>query len=200
MVSLNRLEFVSDAFVKDDRYNNGFKKGVRTSDNNFILMGLVQRQLNLGRPLIVVHVDFTRAFDLINRNILFYKLNKSGYRGRLVDALLDLYRKTTFRIKHNGKISDIIHENIGVNQGGVTSPFLFKEYLSVFESSISFTINLALPGINFDCPLDKIKLQTGFIPTCFFLKCLSKFFLVMGGLLHNLHFTLSKEGVDFFSC
>ena len=93
-------------------------------------MGLVQRQLNLGRPLIVVHVDFSRAFDLINRNILFYKLYKSGFRGRVIDSLIDLYRKTSYRVKIGNKISENIRETVGVNQGGIASPFLFREYLS----------------------------------------------------------------------
>ena len=127
---LSRLEFISDAFDKGDRYNGGFTKGSRTSDNNLIIHGLVQRQLHLGKQLIVIHVDFSRAFDSVNRNILFYKLNKSGYKGRVIDTIFDLYKKTSFRLKINGKISDPISENIGVNQGSISSPFLFKEYLS----------------------------------------------------------------------
>ena len=62
-----RLEFVND---KADRHNGGFACGNRTSDNIFILHGLIQRQLSLGQPLIVIFVDFTKAFDLVNRNIL----------------------------------------------------------------------------------------------------------------------------------
>ena len=55
----------------NDRFNGGFKKGSRTSDNNLIIQGLVQRQLNLGKHLIVIHVDFSSAFDLVNRKIAF---------------------------------------------------------------------------------------------------------------------------------
>ena len=113
-----------------DRYNGGFTKGSRTSDNNFIIHGLVQRQLYLGKKLIVVHIDFSRAFDSVNRTILFYKLNKAGFKGRVIETLHDLYSKTSFRVKINGKTSESIQEHIGVNQGSITSPFLFKEYLS----------------------------------------------------------------------
>ena len=34
LVTLNRLEFISEAFQKYDRYNTGFLKGSRTGDNN----------------------------------------------------------------------------------------------------------------------------------------------------------------------
>ena len=129
-VILNRLQFVSDAFMKEDRFNGGFKKGSRTSDNNFILQGLVQRQLTLGKNLIVIHVDFSRAFDLVNRNILFYKLHKNGFKGRVIETLLSLYNSTSYRVKLNANISETVKENIGVNQGAITSPFLFKQYLA----------------------------------------------------------------------
>lgn len=53
-----RLEFVSDAFNMTDRYNGGFLKGSRTTDNIFTLNALIERQLALGQNLIVCHVDF----------------------------------------------------------------------------------------------------------------------------------------------
>ena len=99
IATLIRLEFVSEIFEKSDRFNGGFKKGHRPSDNNFIIQGLVQRQLHLGKNLIVVHVDFSQAFDLVNRSILFCKLYRTGYRGRVVETLFDLYKKTSYRIK-----------------------------------------------------------------------------------------------------
>ena len=80
--------------------------------------------------MIVIHVDFSSAFDLVNRNILFHKLCKSGYRGRVIETLFDLYKKTYYRVKFRGKTSDPVFEYIGVNQGGITSPFLFREYVS----------------------------------------------------------------------
>ena len=34
-----------------------------------------------------------------------------------------------YRIKCNGEISDIIQENLGLNQGGNASPILFRRYI-----------------------------------------------------------------------
>ena len=83
----------------------------------------------MGNNLIVIFVDFSQAFDRINRNILFHKLKLNRLSGRLVDVLHSLYSKTSFRVKHGGKISDRIKESCGVNQGGNASPFLFRKYL-----------------------------------------------------------------------
>ena len=49
--------------------------------------------------------DFSKAFDLINRTILFYKLMNSGCKGRVIDTFRSLYWKTYFRVKRNGKSS-----------------------------------------------------------------------------------------------
>ena len=130
MAVTRRLEFIDDTFNTQDRYNNGFSKGMRTADNIFILQSVIERQLTLGQHLIVIFVDFTQAFDLVNRNILFFKLELTGLKGRVIDTLRNLYSKTSFRVKHNGEFSESIKENTGVNQGGNASPYLFKKYLS----------------------------------------------------------------------
>ena len=97
--------------------------------NIFILNGLIERQLSLDQPLIVCHVDFSQAFDNVKRNILFYKVKHSGFTGRVIDTLQNLYAKTRYDVKHDGKISDPINEHTGVNQGGNMSPILFRRYL-----------------------------------------------------------------------
>ena len=125
-----RIEFIDEAFDNLDRYNNGFKKGSRTADNIFILLSLIHRQLSISQILILILVDFSKAFDRINRAILFYKIKKSGLRGRLIDTLISLYSKTCYRVKHQGKLSNLIQEDIGVIQGGNTSPMWFNKYLS----------------------------------------------------------------------
>ena len=124
-----RIEFIDEAFDNSDRYNGGFKKGSRCADNIFILLGLIHRQLSLGLILILILVDFSKAFDRINRAILFYKIKRSGLRGRVIDTLINLYSKTCYRVKHQGKLSEVINERIGVNQGANTSPLLFNKYL-----------------------------------------------------------------------
>lgn len=131
------IENIELIFNKSDKYNGGFKKGSRTSDNLLILQSLVERQLHLGQPLIVIFVDFSQAFDLLNRNILFYKLIKSGLHGRVINTLRSLYSKTYFRIKHEGKLSQRISQELGVNQGGNASPILFRKYMSDLGNYLS---------------------------------------------------------------
>ena len=125
-----RLSFVNEAFGKIDENNGGFLQGRRTADNIFVLQCLVQRQLVMGNSLVVCFVDFSKAFDLVNRNILFYKMMKSGWHGKVIDALRSLYSKTSFRVKNRGWASFLIHSALGVNQGGIASGLLFRKYMA----------------------------------------------------------------------
>ena len=114
------------------------KKKIRTADDMFILNGVIQKQLILRKPLYICFVDFSKAFDLANRNILFYKLMRYGWTGRVIDTLRNLYSKTKFRVKCNGMLSPPILNEIGVNQGGVCSGLLFRKYVSDLEQYLIF--------------------------------------------------------------
>ena len=90
----------------------------------------MQRQLFWGKPFFICMVDFSKAFDLVNIHILFYKLMKHGYLGKVIDTLRSLYRKTYFKVKCNGMQSPPILDQLGVNQGVNASPTLFGTYLA----------------------------------------------------------------------
>ena len=87
--------------------------------------------------LIVCFVDFSRAFDLINRHILFYKLIKAGLRGRIVDTMRSLYAKTQFRLKCKGSLNQLLATSTGVNQDGNASSCLFRRYLADIGDCLS---------------------------------------------------------------
>ena len=139
-----RVMFTNDAFSIVDRFNGGFLKGSRTSDNIFVLQGLVQRQLCLGKPLFICFVGFSKAFDLVNRHILFFKLIKSGFHARVFDTLRSLYKKTNFRVKIGGKLCSLIKDEHGVNQGGNASPTLFRKYLADLGEYLSEHVGICV--------------------------------------------------------
>ena len=136
IIVYHRLSFANEAFDKEDKHNGGFLTGCRISDDIFILHGLIQWQLRIDQ-ILLCFVDFARAFDLINHHILFYKLIKGGWHGPVIDTLRSLYSKTTFQVKHNGRVSSMIMKNLGVNQGGIASGKLLRKYMADLESYLS---------------------------------------------------------------
>ncbi len=79
----SRLTYRNLALEVDDKYQFGFKQNARTTDNIFILSSLIQCHMLKNKPLYVCFVDFTKAFDYINRSALYFKLMKRGIYGKL---------------------------------------------------------------------------------------------------------------------
>lgn len=139
-----RLSFANEAFCKIDENNGGFLPGRRTADNLFIIQGIIQKQLIMGKSLVLCFVDFSKAFDLVNRNILFYKIMKSGWYGKVIDTLRSLYSKTSYRVKKDGWVSFLIKNVLGVNQGGVASGLLFRKYLSDLDEYLKTKLGICV--------------------------------------------------------
>ena len=61
-----------------------------TVDNIFVLNGLNTHCINENKYLYCCFVDFTKAFDYIDRDILWYKLIKIGVRGQMLNIMIHL--------------------------------------------------------------------------------------------------------------
>ena len=85
----------------------------------------------------VYTVYFSKAFDMVDRNILFYKMIKCGWHGKVIDTLRSLYTKTKFRVKHQGWLSHLVNNVLGVNQGGVASGLLCHKYMADLRSFLA---------------------------------------------------------------
>ena len=64
-----------------------------TVDNIYILNGLITHVLNQNKKLYCAFIDFTIAFDFVNRDILWYKLIKIGVRGKMLDIIRSMYKE-----------------------------------------------------------------------------------------------------------
>ena len=109
---------------------------MNTVDNMFVLHGLINQLLNINNnKLYTVFVDYTKAFDFIVRDIIWYTFLKLWVRGKILDIIMSIYEqfKTTFRVKYANVLSDSFVCNLGVRQGESLSPFLFSMYLNDIE-------------------------------------------------------------------
>ena len=125
----NRLCFCKDVLQKGDPLQNGFKCGIQTTDNLFILNGIIEKYEAMKRPIYTCFVDFKSAFDFINRHALLFKLITHGFGGRFFEILRDLFAKAKSRVKWDMELSEMFDNVYGVLQGGVISPSLFKFYI-----------------------------------------------------------------------
>ena len=91
---------------------------------------MISKQKAQSKALWVCFVDFTKAFDYVNRNALYYKLMKRGVKGKMLQIIKDMYTKAKCRVKWKGNIGNELDSQYGVLQGGMLSPRMFTEYLT----------------------------------------------------------------------
>ena len=141
-----RLTFQSEATGIVDPYQFGFKKGCRTSDNVFILDTLISYNKLNRKPLFVTFVDFSKAFDFVNRPFLYYKMIKKGFGGRLVRIIQSMFDKSCAKVRWHGELGNSIDSTHGVLQGGIVSPKLFNLYLSDLCEYLDLTCGITING------------------------------------------------------
>ena len=96
LILLQRLENVLEKINQIIHNQIVFKKGHRTADHIFLLKSLVDKIVKTDRKkLFVAFVDFRKAYDKVNRNLLFLKLQRMGVNGnfyRNIKAISDSVR------------------------------------------------------------------------------------------------------------
>ena len=89
--------------------------------------------INNGKQLLCTFVDFSKAFDYIVRDNIWYKLIKLGVRGNILNVIKSMYENVRSKVKLDGNLSEPFQCYLGVRQGESLSPFLFSMYLNDLE-------------------------------------------------------------------
>lgn len=124
-------EFVTANDILPDT-QNGFRRERSGMNNIFILDQLVQRAVIKRKRLYAAFIDFKAAFDTIDRERLFRKLEKLKIPPYLIAAIRDIYAETRATV---GKKS--FRHSKGLRQGCPLSPLLFALYISDIDQVLA---------------------------------------------------------------
>ena len=72
-----------------------------------------------------VYLDFSKAFDTLDHDILFFKLNHYGIRDIALDWIKSYMLNRKQYVSYNDNPLDIQSMSCGVPQGSILGPFYF---------------------------------------------------------------------------
>ena len=139
------VKFSDDHDVIVDE-QNGFRKKRSCIDHLYSLTSIIRKRKQKGLHTFVAFFDMQKAFDSIDRSLLYYRLLSYGINGKIYRAIKSLYNESKCCMNLNGWLSDTFRCSYGVKQGDVLSPTLFNLYINdlaktIKDSNIGIQLN-----------------------------------------------------------
>ena len=104
----------------------------------FLMNLLIQYAKDNNKNLIVIFLDYSKAFDYTNRMLLIKDLMNKGCGSTLTKAIASMYIDTDYIPRlNNNMLSDTIKTKYGVTQGLKSSAPLFSFYVSDMKTSLN---------------------------------------------------------------
>lgn len=116
----------------------GFREGRTTVNAILSLLRYVYEELDNGKYVFSLFLDFRKAFDCVSHDILLSKLHHYGIRGVCLDWFKSYLSNRSQYVSLNGFSSNAVSVSTGVPQGSILGPLLFLVYINDIVSSSPF--------------------------------------------------------------
>ena len=126
---------------------NGFRVGRSCIDHIFVLCTVLRNRKMMGKETFLCFIDYKKAFDSVDRNLLLYKLSNIGVNGKMYGAISSLYSNPKSRVILQDYSTDFFDCPVGVKQGDCLSPTLFAIFINdlaieIKESRVGIDLNI----------------------------------------------------------
>ena len=110
---------------------------------NHALLSIIEQirnYLDNGTFACGVFVDLEKAFDMVNHQILFSKLDHYGIRGRSNSWLKSYLSNQDQIVKLNDSSSSKLNISFGVPQGSILGPLFFIIYINDMNKAMEYCV------------------------------------------------------------
>ena len=112
------------------KYQFGFRQNHSANMALILLIDKITSAIDNGEFVLGVFLDFQKAFDTVNHEILLQKLNVYGIRGTAYSWLEDYLKQRQQYVSFNNVESNKTTIKCGVPQGSILGPLLFLLYIN----------------------------------------------------------------------
>ena len=115
----------------------GFRPKHSTDYAILSIIDKVQKAVDEGELSCGLFLDFSKAFDTVDHDILIDKLEYYGIRGVGKDWFTSYLKNRKQMVTVNGATSDLVTVPCGIPEGSVLGPILFLLYINDYHKSSS---------------------------------------------------------------
>jgi len=128
--------------IDDDQY--GFRPNHSTEDAVIKFTDYIEKAKTKYKYVISIHIDVSKAFDSCNHEIMRDKLKRIGLNSNSLNLMTSYLHNRVQEVWLNDKHGGRFIINIGVGQGTVLGPTLFKIYImDMYLSTGLFSLRFA---------------------------------------------------------
>ena len=133
-----RLQVVLEDHLCEAQY--GFRPSRSTSHAIFLTSRLQDISEQQGSNMILLFLDWEKAFDRIKHDRLWIALQRLGIHEHFIDVLQDGYRKASFFVEDEYGASQTKKQRAGIRQGCPLSPYLFVLLMSIVDEDVKYRL------------------------------------------------------------
>jgi hypothetical protein len=142
VINTQLSDIIENGFIDDNQY--GFRKAHSTEDALIKFADRVQKELAIGKHVVSVFVDVSKAFDSCDHGILITKIKKTGLNANGLQLIQSYLKDRLQHVTVNGIEGGSFAINLGVGQGTILGPTFFKIYIMDLHLHTNlFTIKFA---------------------------------------------------------
>jgi hypothetical protein len=108
----------------------GFRRGCSTETASLQLVDYIMPAFENKQYAMALFLDYSKAFDCVNRDILFEKLYRYGIRGTSLSFIKSYFNNRLQHVDFRGSCSNNAPITVGVVQGSCLGPLYYAIYVN----------------------------------------------------------------------